>query len=105
MLRLRLVVEVRQDSVWFKFPPILCKWKTISTSEIERFEIRKYKPIMEYGGWGIRSWSKNDRAYNTSGNIGLQLYLKSGKKILLGTQRKQAIEAAMKKMMASGTNT
>jgi hypothetical protein len=40
------------------------------------------------------------RAYNISGNIGLQLYLNNNKKVLFGTQRQQAILHAMDTVMA-----
>lgn len=56
------------------------------------------EPIKEYGGWGIKGKFKS-KAYNVSGNIGLQLYLKNGRKVLFGTQRQEAIENAMKKLM------
>lgn len=98
--KMKLLVEVRSDGVWFKFPPLLYKWKSIKTEEIEKFEVRKYKPIAEYGGWGIKTrWKSRSVAYNVSGNIGLQIYLKNGRKILLGTQKKHAIEFAMDKLM------
>jgi hypothetical protein len=34
-----------------------------------------------------------------SGNIGLELVLKTGRKVLFGTQKSQAIKYAMEKMM------
>ena len=40
---------------------------------------------------------KYGKAYNVTGNIGLKLFLKNGKIILLGTQRAQAISYAMEK--------
>ncbi len=60
------------------------KFKTIKFDSIKQYKIRQYKPILEYGGWGIRI-SHAGRAFNVSGNIGLQLYLKDGSKILIGT--------------------
>jgi len=33
------------------------------------------------------------------GRIGLQLYMKNGKRFLIGIQKQQALEHAMKKMM------
>ena len=102
-VKMKLVVEIRKDGIWYKFPPLLNKWKTINKSEIENFEIRKYKPIKEYGGWGIKGKFKS-KAYNVSGNIGLQLYLKNGRKVLFGTQRQEAIENAMKKLMNDGVD-
>lgn len=98
---LKLEVWIDQDGVHYRFFPVIYKDKLISKGEIQRFEIRKYSPIFDYGGWGIRygfgrKWGK---AYNVSGNIGLQLYLTNGKKVLFGTQRSQAIKYAMEEMM------
>ena len=68
--------------------------------EIDRFEIREYKPIKEYGGWGMKQGKKGvGKAYSVSGNIGLQLYLTNGKKVLIGTQRRDAMLRAIRKMM------
>jgi hypothetical protein len=68
--------------------------------EIESFEVRTYRPVTEYGGWGIKGSSRN-KAYNISGNVGLQLKLKNGRRVLFGTQESQAVEYAMRKMMNS----
>jgi hypothetical protein len=98
-LRMKLITEVRAEGVWFRFPPLIRKWRYVKKEEIERFEIRTYRAIIEYGGYGIRyGRQRYGRAYNVSGNLGLQLYLHSGKKILIGTHKKQALEYAMNKM-------
>ncbi len=98
---MKLEVWIDQVGIHYRFPPVIFKDQFISKEEIQRFEIRKYSPIVDYGGWGIRRGfgHKWGRAYNVSGNIGLQLYLKSGKKVLFGTQRSQAIMYAMDEMM------
>jgi hypothetical protein len=105
MLRAKMIVDIRESGLFYRYLPFIYKERKISCEEIERFEVREYKPIREYGGWGFRQRSRRFRkaglAYNVSGNIGLQLYLKSGKNILFGTQRKEAIEFAMKKMMGT----
>lgn len=96
---LKLEVWIDQDGIHYRFFPLIRKNKLISKAEIERFEIRKYNPIIDYGGWGTKRSFKWGRAYNVSGNIGLQLYLTSGKKVLFGTQRSQAIMYAMDEIM------
>jgi hypothetical protein len=97
-LKMSLHVEIREGGLHYKFPPLLVKWKLISKEEIERFEVRTYRPVTEYGGWGIKGNSRK-KAYNVSGNIGLELVLKNGRKVLFGTQKKEAIKYAMEKMM------
>ena len=98
---LKLEVWIDQDGIHYRFFPLISKKRLISKVEIQRFEIRKYKPIIEYGGWGVRRGfgRKWQRAYNVSGNIGLQLYLTNGKKVLFGTQKSQAIMYATEEMM------
>jgi hypothetical protein len=98
---LKLEVWIDQDGIHYRFFPLIRKNKLISKAEIQRYEIRKYSPIFDYGGRGIRrgfgrKWGK---AYTISGNIGLQLYLTNGKKVLFGTQRSQAIIYAMDEIM------
>jgi hypothetical protein len=102
---LKLEVWIDQDGIHYRFFPLIRKNKLISKAEIERFEIRKYSPIIDYGGWGAKRSFKWGRAYNVSGNIGLQLYLTSGKKVLFGTQRSQAMLYAMDEMMKSKLET
>ena len=98
--KMKLIVEVRQDSIRYRYPPIIRKWRVISKAEVWNYKVRKYNPVAEYGGWGIKlNWNRRNKAYNVKGNVGLQLYLRNGKKLLIGTQRKQAIKFAMDKMM------
>ena len=69
--------------------------KQIPFTDIESWTVRSYKPILEYGGWGIR-WGLKGTAYNVTGNKGLQLVLNSGKKILIGTQKDIELNRMMK---------
>ena len=104
--RMKLVTEIKMDGIFYRYPPLIHKFRKISPDSIESYEVRQYKPIREYGGWGVKTHGhrrkrrKYGSAYNVKGNIGLQLHLKDGKKILIGTQRKDALDHALKKMMA-----
>ncbi|MCB2221592.1 MAG: hypothetical protein KQI35_14445 [Bacteroidetes bacterium] len=98
--RIKMITEIRSDGIYFRYPPMINREKQFRRNEIVRYEVRQYQPIKEYGGWGVRTGGrKAGKAYNVSGNLGLQLELTDGKKVLLGTQRKDAIRSAMEKMM------
>ena len=76
------------------------KERIISRESVKAFGIRQYKPLKEYGGWGIKyGMGRVGKAYNVKGNIGMQLELKNGQKVLFGTQRADAFQRAMEKMM------
>jgi len=98
--RLRLITDITEDGLRYRFPPFIRRFRTISKYDIGEFRTREYNAIREYGGWGIRQGgSKQGIAYNVKGNKGLQLRLKNGRQILFGTQRPDAIRAAMDRLM------
>jgi len=101
LFTLKLTTKVKEDGVYFKFNILNSKFKKIGKEEIATYNIRKYKPLEEFGGWGIRfSMKKNaGRAYNVSGNIGMQFELKNGRKILIGTQHPDKFKKAVDDMM------
>jgi len=88
---LKLKTKIDEKGIEYSFYPLQMKPKTIQWSEINKIYVRKYKPIMEYGGWGIKS-----SARNVKGNIGIQLIFKNGKRFLIGTQKKQEVERILK---------
>ncbi len=90
----RLVTEVRPDGIAVSFRPFQFRTKTISFSEISEYQAVTYRPILEYGGWGIRR-GRNGYAYNVSSNKGLLLTLKSGRTFLIGTQQPERLKAAV----------
>jgi hypothetical protein len=99
-LSMTLEVRIEPDGIHYRFWPLIFKERLISIHEISRYEIRQYRPIADFGGWGIKKSFRWGKAYNVSGNIGLQIYLNNGKKVLFGTQRQQAIIHAMNTIMA-----
>ncbi|AUC23926.1 hypothetical protein BTO15_00635 [Polaribacter sejongensis] len=77
----------------YQFFPLHFKVKTIPWNTISKAYVRKYQPISEFGGWGLRGgffFNKGkEKAVNVSGDIGIQLILKNGEKLLIGTLLKE----------------
>ncbi len=99
---MKLKTRVSKKGLHYQFFPIHLKEQLIPFEEIESFKARKYAPLKEFGGWGIR-WGFEAKAYNVSGEEGLQLVLRNERKILFGSQKAKEMEKAMKK--ASKENT
>jgi hypothetical protein len=106
-LFLKLRTRIDEKGISFKFTPFHFKSILINWKEVNKAYLRKYNAISEYGGWGIKGgipWVKgNGRAYNVKGNIGLQLELKNGNRILIGTQKKEDIERVLNNYKSSTT--
>jgi len=99
-LFLKLRTRIDENGISFKFTPFHFKSIVINWKEVDNAYLRKYNAISEYGGWGIKGgmpWAKgNGRAYNVKGNVGLQIELLNGKRILIGTQKKHEVDAVLK---------
>ncbi|MCF8296299.1 MAG: DUF6141 family protein [Saprospiraceae bacterium] len=103
LLRIKLLTTVKEDGVYFKFSLLQRKTKKIPKEDILKYQIRTYRPIKEYGGWGIRKGGKRvGDAYNVSGNVGVQFELKTGKKILIGTAFPERFKKAVDDMLKKG---
>jgi len=99
---LRLQVEITEDEVRFRYPPLVSKWRSVGRAEIEKYEVGRYWPRKAFVGRGIRfGYRKFGKAFTVTGRTGLKLFLKNGKIVLLGSRRAQAISYAMGKMMNS----
>jgi hypothetical protein len=92
-LLIRLVTEVRPGELLVRLYPF--RWVTFPVEAIGKAAVREYSPIKEYGGWGIRVSKWNGRAYNAFGNQGVQLELKTGALVLIGSQRPQELITAL----------
>lgn len=87
-------VQVDGQALSVRFSPL---WGTrIPLSDVTSCEPRTYRPILEYGGWGVR-YSPFGRgwAYNVSGNRGVHLVLSNGRRVLVGSRRPEALADAI----------
>ena len=99
----KLTTLIDDRGVAFRFFPFQFKFRRVDWSMLESSEVITYNPVRDYGGWGIRSSSRG-KAYNVSGDKGLQLRLKNGKNILIGTQNPKKLNDCLEDMEASQWN-
>ena len=94
---LKLKTRINEMGIHYQFYPFQLKHKTIPWNLISKCALRKYEAISEYGGWGMKFsfFKKRGKCYTTKGDIGLQLELKNGKKILIGTQLKEELQRTL----------
>ena len=88
-----LIVEVTGDAVRIRYRPFMRR--AIPLGDIARVEARTYNAVTEYGGWGIKGWSKAKMAYNVSGKRGVELTLTDGRSVMLGSRRADELAAAI----------
>ena len=95
---IRLRVTVDRSSIYYTFSPFIKSERILTKMDIQEMKVRKYRPIMEYGGWGYRSRFRSGKALTVSGNFGLQLTLADSKQVLIGTQKPKELEVAIRQL-------
>lgn len=93
----KLETEVRQDGLYVRYFPFHTHFRRFGAGDLSDYHARKYRPLLEYGGWGIRC-GFNGRAYNVSGNEGVQLVFRNGKRLLIGSAKPSELETAIRSM-------
>jgi len=93
---LELRTKIDSKGITATFKPIPFFKRQYNWSQIDKIYVRKYSALTEYGGWGIRGFGKA-KAYNVSGNYGIQIVTKENEQFLIGTQKPQDVERVLKR--------
>ncbi|MBD3240780.1 MAG: hypothetical protein GF331_09365 [Chitinivibrionales bacterium] len=91
-LVLRLEVDVGDGLVRIGFVPF--HTRTINCADIMSCNARTYRPLLECGGWGIRR-IRGGWAYTVAGNEGVELTLRDGRRVLIGSARARDLTKAI----------
>lgn len=92
-LVIRLETKIDEQGIYVRFFPFQITFRYYPWRNIKKAYVRKYSPLTEYGGWGMRQglFGKG-KAYNVKGNQGLQIILNDEKKVLIGTQKQNELK-------------
>jgi hypothetical protein len=97
LLQMTTEVTPTELRIWFGWAP--GSPRVVSTSEIRRVEIVTYRPIADYGFWGVRAGRDGERAFIARGTRGVRIELNDGSKYLVGSQRAEALALALDSAM------
>ena len=115
LLMTRLEMMITYEKINVKMFPFHRSFRHYRWEDISEATVRRNVPVREFGGYGIRTGGgfgfkfdftgihlarkfNKATAYTISGRDILQLLLKDGKKIMIGTQKANELEAAILKM-------
>jgi hypothetical protein len=93
LLHMTTEVTPTDVRVWFGWAPTYRRIVPIGT--IRSIDVVTYRPIADYGFWGIRMRRDGERALIARGNRGVRLELTDGTRLLIGSQRPEVLAAAM----------
>lgn len=94
----RMMTTVRDDGVHIRFEPFHRQGIVYPYEEIEHAAARRFHPLVEYGGWGIR-WGWRGKAYLASGDEGVELSLRPRGSVMVGSQDAENLAAAIERRL------
>ena len=98
-ISLRLDTQIKRDGIYVRFFPFHINFRHYTWDTLAKSYVRQYSAITEYGGWGLRlGLFGKGKAYNVSGNKGLQLKFKTSKKLLIGTNKADELNETLNKI-------
>ncbi|WP_435016830.1 hypothetical protein TA3x_004411 [Tundrisphaera sp. TA3] len=100
VLRMTTVVALGEVRVWFGWIPTYRR--SIPIASIRGVHVVQYRPMRDYGGWGIRQGRDGERVLNARGNRGVRLILEDQTQILIGSQRPEELARAIESIRHPG---
>ena len=93
--QMKLVTEVHDDVLSIRF---LLLWpdRAIPWNQVRRAEVFTYRPIKDYGGWGVRWAAGRGIVYHARGSRGVRMELVSGERVLVGSDRPEDLARAIR---------
>ena len=92
---LRMTTEVTPGDchVWFGWIPTVRR--VVPLESIERVEVVRIRPFLDYGGPGSRVGRDGQRALIARGTRGVRLHLADGTRLVIGSQRPEELADAL----------
>jgi len=93
--KVRVTGEELRVLLGFSGIPVL----KVKLADVAEVEVRKFSPLADFGGWGIR-YNGKTTAYFLSGSRGVELKLKNGKQYLIGSDTPERLKAVVASAVA-----
>ena len=99
---LHMTTEVNATDLYVCFGWAPSHPRVVPISAVRSVEVVTYRPIADYGCWGIRSGLDGEKAYIARGNRGVRIELTDGTKLLIGSQRPELLASVLDRALRPG---
>ncbi|MEI6158037.1 MAG: DUF6141 family protein [Atribacterota bacterium] len=93
-----LTTEVRSEGIFYRYFPFHLSFKSFPYSEITHLEVITFHPLRDFGGWGLKL-GRLGMSYTVYGNQGVRFVLRSGKVIVIGSQKPREFHQAVTQIL------
>lgn len=93
----RLIVQIRTDGIYVRFPPWQSKFSNYNWGDIAEIQVRDYQGMRDFMGWGIR-YAPGKMGYIVAGNCCIEIVFKNGNKVLISTQKPGDVNEVLRRV-------
>lgn len=93
LYRAKLETRISEEGIFFRWTPFIRQFRQYRWDDIEKVDIFKYG----FAGYGWRL-TPYGTLFSAGGNTGLRIFFKSGKKVILGTQKPEELTRFLRQM-------
>ena len=94
-----LTVLVQETRIVLHLGSVRLVRKMVSFDSIVSLESVRYRPLVEFGGWGVRGAGKK-KAWTARGDRAVVVGLKEGRRLYVGSDHPQRLEDAIRSAVA-----
>jgi hypothetical protein len=99
---IRLEVYIDNEGLHYTFFPNSATWKVITKNEIVSYEVRQRRNLFEMGGVGYhRNRFKRTRSMTIRGSKHIRFILPGNNKMLIGTQKPEEFDRALRRLLSN----
>ena len=91
-----LDLKIDKEGISFRYFPFIFRWRTYRWEEIQELELKKIRPLMDMGGWGLRTVDGGGIGYTVSGNKVIRILLRNGKIRYIGISDDEKVREALR---------
>src|SRR5690606_36740581 len=88
-------VRVDRDGVFLHLGSAPVLRRRVGFDEIEAVEVVRYRPLREFGGWGVRGWGRK-KAWTVRGDRAVRLELTGDRMLYIGSETPQRLAARIR---------
>lgn len=90
LFSMKLIIKMDSEEFSYQLFPLHLRMHSYRLDDIEKMESVFIRPILDFGGWGIR-WGRKGKGYIISGRKAVKVYLKAGRPIYFSSDEPEEI--------------
>ncbi|NBC02729.1 MAG: hypothetical protein GVY20_03395 [Bacteroidetes bacterium] len=94
---MKLIIKIDSENFSFRLFPLHFRMHSYRLANIETMEVVTYRPILDFGGWGIR-WGRKGKGYIISGKKGVKVHFRTGRPVYFSSDEPEEVVRAYEEM-------